>query len=154
MDDYRETIWGIRPKDRGWFQLFTLAGGTAGSIILTLLELDSLPGAASTSEAARNIIVGIGASFVASGFIAWGLMQIKEIPMLIADWLRGVNERRRERWVELGRQLGREEGREEALREIYGPGYSDSQEGNRPQPPDADNANDADGDNANSRPGQ
>ena len=67
MDEYRETIWGIRSKDRGWFQLLTLMGGTAGSVILTLLELDPLAADAPPNEVARNIVLGIGASFVASG---------------------------------------------------------------------------------------
>ena len=94
MDDYRETIWGIRPEDRGWFQLITLIGGTAGSVILTWLELDALSIGAPVSEAARNIALGIGASFVASGFIAWGLMQTKEIPMLMADWIRETDQKK------------------------------------------------------------
>ena len=153
MDDYRETIWGIRPKDRGWFQLLTLIGGTAGSVILTLLELGSLSYSAPVSEVARNIALGIGASFVASGFIAWGLMHAKEIPMLIADWIRDATERRRARWREEGREEGLEEGRrqgrEEALREIYGADYSDSREGGHSQPPDEDNDNRTEGNNAN-----
>ena len=173
MDEYRETIWGIRPKDRGWFQLLTLTGGTAGSIILTLLELDSLSAGAPVSEAARNIALGIGASFVASGFIAWGVLQVKEVPVLIADWIRDATEKRRKRWREEGREegieegieqgreegrkegieQGRKEGREETLREIYGPDYLDYQEGSRPQPPDADNVNGGDGnDVSNGRP--
>ena len=70
MDDYRESIWGISPRDRVWFQILTLLGGTAGSVILTLLELDTLSSGTPASEVARNIALGIGASFVASGFIA------------------------------------------------------------------------------------
>ena len=136
MDDYRETIWGIRPEDRGWFQLLTLIGGTSGSIILTWLELDSLSAGAPVSEAARNIALGIGASFVASGFIAWGLMQAKEIPMLIADWIRDATERRRKRLLE--------QGRAEGIRLGYARGYEDAQEGKPPQPPDTDNANGSD----------
>ena len=144
MDDYRETIWGIRPRDRGLFQLLTLIGGVSGSIMLTLLELDSLSAGAMPSEAARNITLGIGASFVASGFISWGLMQAKELPMLIADWIRDATEKRRARWRQEGLEEGRRQGREEVLREIYGSDYSDSQEGPRTQPPDADNASDPD----------
>ena len=37
MDDYLESIWSISSKDRGWFQLLTLTGGTVGSVILTRL---------------------------------------------------------------------------------------------------------------------
>lgn len=145
MDDYRESIWGINPKDRRWFQLLTLLGGTTASVILTLLELDSLSVGTAPSEVGRNIVLGIGASFVASGFIAWGLLQAKELIMPIGDWIREATARRRERLLEEGRQRGLEEGRrqgrEEALREIYGPDYSGSQEGAHQQPPDSDNAN-------------
>ncbi len=85
MEDYRETLWGINPKDRVLFQSLTLLGGTAGSIILTLLELDSISAGAVPSEVARNVVLGIGASFIASGFITWGLLQAKELPMSIGD---------------------------------------------------------------------
>ena len=125
MDDYRENIWGIRPEDRRWFQLLTLAGGIAGSVILTLLELDSMSGdmGQGPSEVARNVVLGIGASFAASGFIAWGLLQIKELTMPIGDWIREANERRRERLRREGMQIG------------YKMGYADSQAGKPPSPP-------------------
>lgn len=126
MDDYRESIWGIRPEDRRWFQLFTLAGGIAGSVILTLLELGSMSGdmGPGPSEVARNVVLGIGASFAASGFIAWGLLQIKELMMPIGDWIREANERRRERWRREGMQIG------------YKMGYADRDAGKPPNPPD------------------
>ena len=121
MDDYRESIWGIRPEDRRWFQLLTLAGGIAGSVILTLLELGSMSGdmGPGPSEVARNVVLGIGASFAASGFIAWGLLQIKELMMPIGDWIREANERRRERW----------------RRESYLQGYADGRAGKPANPP-------------------
>ncbi len=137
-DGYRESIWGIDPKDRPWFQLLTMTGGIAGSVILTWLELDSLSNG-TPSEAARNIILGIGASFVASGFIAWGLLQAKEMTMYIADWFRAAAERRQQRRSE----------------EAYLRGYEDAQQGKPPRPPgsqwggsrkppDVDNANGTD----------
>jgi hypothetical protein len=126
MDDYRETIWGIDPKDRQWFQLLTLIGGTAGSVILTQLEVSH--GSATPNQEARNIILGIGASFVASGFIAWGLLQAKELIMAIADWIRDATARRRERLIQQGIQQGRQEG--------YAQGYADAQQGKPKQPPD------------------
>ncbi len=153
MDEYRETIWGIRSKDRGWFQLLTLMGGTAGSVILTLLELDPLAADAPPNEVARNIVLGIGASFVASGFISWGLLQAKEMAMSIADWIRDATERRRERWRQEGReegiQVGRREGIQEGREEGYSLGYSDSQEGKPPQPPAEDNIKSEDDENGN-----
>ncbi len=121
MDGYRETIWGIDPRDRRWFQLLTLIGGTAGSIILTQLELSQ--GDTAASQAARNIVLGIGASFVASGFIAWALLQAKDLIMAIADWIRDATARRRKILIEQGRQEG------------YEQGYADAQQGKPKQPP-------------------
>ena len=139
--DSRETIWGIDPKDRAWFQLLTLIGGVAGSVILTTLELASTPPDAASGEIARNVVLGIGASFVASGFIAWGLLQAKELIMSIAKWINDATERRRKRLREEGRREGYSdgvrEGYSEGVGEGYSMGYSDAQEGNPPQPPGA-----------------
>ena len=122
MDEYRESIWGIRPRDRRWFQLITLLGGAAGSVILTLLEPDSLSSGTPSNEVARNIALGIGASFVASGFIAWGLLQGKELVMSLGDWFREANARREQR---------------RRVREYlkgYEKGYEDAREGKPPRP--------------------
>jgi CBS domain containing-hemolysin-like protein len=127
MDDYRETIWGIDPKDRQWFQLLTLIGGTAGSVILTQLEVSH--GSVAPNQAARNILLGIGASFVASGFIAWGLLQAKELIMAIADWIRQDTARRRERQERLIQQ---------AIQQGYEQGYADAQQGKPKHPPGDD----------------
>ena len=113
-DPNRETIWGISPKDRQWFQLLTLIGGVAGSIVLTRLEIAYGSDGATPNEMARNILLGIGASFVAAGFIAWGLLQAKELIMAIADWIREATERRRKRLREEGRREGYERGYEDA----------------------------------------
>ena len=32
MQQFRETIWGIHPKDRRWFQFLTLLGGRQGRL--------------------------------------------------------------------------------------------------------------------------
>ena len=127
MDDYRETIWGIDPKDRQWFQLLTLIGGTAGSVILTQLEVSH--GSVAPNQASRNILLGIGASFVASGFIAWGLLQAKELIMAIADWIRQDTARRRERQERLIQQ---------AIQQGYEQGYADAQQGKPKHPPGDD----------------
>ena len=151
-DGYRESIWGIDPKESPWFQLLTLTGGIAGSVILTWLELNYRSGDATLSEVAQNIVLGISASFIAAGFIVWGILQAKDLAMPAGDVLRGFVERRREKWRkellaaqqdarEEGRQEGLRQGREEVLREIYGPDYSGSQEGTHHQPPDSDSAN-------------
>ena len=142
MDDYRETIWGIDPKDRQWFQLLTLIGGTAGSVMwnsrvrhveqpgpscgtagsVILTQLEVSHGSAAPNQAALNITLGIGASFVASGFIAWGLLQAKELIMAIADWIREATARRRERLIQ----------------QAYEQGYADAQQGKPKRPPGDD----------------
>jgi hypothetical protein len=142
MDDHRETIWGIDPKDRQWFQLLTLIGGAAGSVTLAYLELAYGSTSAAPNEVARNILLGIGASFVASGFIAWELLQIKELTMAIADWIRKRTERdlerRRQEARREGLQEGRQDGLREGLREGYEQGYADAQAGKPKQPPGDD----------------
>ena len=164
MDDYRETLWGIRPEDRKWFQIFTVVGGITGSVILALLELDSPPVGAAPAETARNIVLSIGASFVASGFVTWGSLQAREIMSSFAAWIRDNTKKRQERLLEQGREEGREEGRgegreegvaegiligrEQILREIYGEDYAGSQE---EHPPQSDDADDLDGMNGNVR---
>ena len=83
---------------------------------------------------ARNILLGIGASFVASGFIAWGVLQIKELIMAIADWIRASTARRRERWEREARERleselrearakGIQEGRKQGIQEGRREGY-------------------------------
>ena len=154
MDEYRETIWGIRPDDRKWFESFTLAGGTAGSIVLTVLELNSVAAGTTQAETARNIALGIGTSFVASGFIVWGLLQVKDYMSSLGNWIRANTKKREDRLLERGREegieqgieQGRRQGREETLREIYGPDYVDPQ-GDKPA--QSDDADDSNGKNGN-----
>ena len=134
-DDDRETIWGINRKDRRLFQALTLTGGNAGSIAVTVLQLKYRSPDDTPDTIALNIILGIGASFVASGFIAWDLVQIKEVGMAVADWIRDRNARNRERWRAEGRAEGRDEGRAEGRGEGYYIGYSDAQEGIPQRPP-------------------
>lgn len=138
----REDMWGIQRQDRRWFQLLTLIGGIAGSIGLTWLELAYGTDSGAPNTATRNIILGIGASFIAAGFVAWGLLHTKELIMAIADWIREATERRRQRvhdearreGLREGREQGREQGyaqgRADGLTEGYDLGYDDSKKGN------------------------
>ena len=138
MDDHRETIWGIDPKYRQWFQLLTLIGGAAGSVILAQLELAYGSASAAPNEVARNILLGIGASFVASGFIAWSLLQTKELIMAIADWIRKRTEKDLERRRQAARREGLREGRLEGRLEGYELGYADARSGRPKEPPGDD----------------
>ena len=113
--DDREDMWGIKRHDRRWFQIMTLVGGAAGSVALTWLEV--VYGSAGTAPnlLMRNIFLGIGASFIAAGFTSWALLHFKESLMAFADWIREATERRRQRFIEQGRQIGREEMKQEIL---------------------------------------
>ncbi len=121
----RETIWGINRKDRRWFQLMTLLGGTGGSATLIWLTLRYRVAADTPDEVGLSILVAIGASFVTAGFVAWSLLQVKEIVMPIGDWIREANERRRQRIREEALAEGRKEGRKEG----YQIGYADGSRG-------------------------
>ena len=133
MYDSRETIWGIDPKDRIWFQLLTLIGGIAGSIIMIRLEL--IYGSGAPNETARNLLLGMTASFISSGFLAWGILQIKEVIMAIADLIRARADRIRQRIREEAIQQGLQEGLRLGRKEGYQLGYRDAQEGKPNKPP-------------------
>ena len=142
-DDERETFWGINRKDRRWFQVMTLVGGTTGSVVLTVLQLKYRTPEDAPDILSLNILLGIGTSFAAAGFISWDILQIKEVIMAIADWIRERTARNREKFraevmqegFELGRAEGRTEGRTEGRAEGYHLGYDDGRQGNPPQPP-------------------
>ena len=71
MDDYRETMWGISPSDRKWFQVLTLVDGISGSVLLTIMEFTHRSAGVMPNQVVLSILLGVGASFVASGFVAW-----------------------------------------------------------------------------------
>ena len=125
----REAIWGINANDRRWFQALTLLGGNVGSIAVIVLVLKHRSGEQTADALALNLLLSIGASFVAAGFAAWSLVQIKELTMAIADWIREATEKRRQRILEQGRAEGRDEGRDEGRAEGYREGYDDAQQG-------------------------
>ena len=50
---------------------------------------------AAPNAVARNILLSVGASFVAAGFVSWAILQAKELTMAIADWIREATERRK-----------------------------------------------------------
>ena len=107
----RETIWGINRKDRPWFQLLTLLGGLAGAVTLTMLELEYRLPNATPNTTGLNIVLGIGGSFVAAGFIAWGLLQIKELAMSIANWINDRRARNRAKLIAQGYDQGYDDAR-------------------------------------------
>ena len=80
---------------------------------------------------AFSILLAIGASFVAAGFVAWSLLQMKEIAMPIGDWIREANERRRQRI----RAEAIAEGMAEGIAQGYRRGYEDAVQGKPPEVP-------------------
>ena len=123
----REDMWGIPRRDRRWFQLLTLIGGTAGSISLTWLELAYGWDSSAPNSPIRNIILGVGGSFIAAGFVSWGLLHTKEMLMAIADWIREATEKRRRRI--------RAEGITQGITQGYRRGYEDAIQGKPPEVP-------------------
>ena len=141
--DERDNLWGIDSNDRRWFQALTLAGGTIASIIMAFLEIEYRAGDATPNTVARNILLSIGASFVAAGFVSWAILQAKELTMAIADWIRDANEKRKQQLRDEGRsqgliegiRQGRSEGLIEGRGEGYLMGYEDATEGKPLRPP-------------------
>jgi len=84
----------------------TLAGGVIASIIMAFLEIEYRADDAAPNTVARNILLSIGASFVAAGFVSWAILQAKELTMAIADWIREATERRRQRLRDEGYDMG------------------------------------------------
>ena len=121
--DDRDNLWGIDSSDRRWFQALTLAGGVIASIIMAFLEIEYRASDATPNVVGRNILLSIGASFVAAGFVSWAILQAKELTMAIADWIRDANEKRKRELVA------------EARLEAYNMGYDDRDKGKPRQPP-------------------
>ena len=141
--DERDNLWGIDSNDRRWFQALTLAGGVIASIMMAFLEIEYRADDAAPNTVARNILLSIGASFVAAGFVSWAILQAKELTMAIADWIREATEKRKQ-------QL-RDEGRVDGLSRGYMMGYEDRDKGKPPQPPTNGANPNGNGDNGASR---
>ena len=127
--DERDNLWGIDSNDRRWFQALTLAGGVIASIMMAFLEIEYRAVDATPNTVARNILLSIGASFVAAGFVSWAILQAKELTMAIADWIRDANEKRKRELVAEALERGRREGRIEGRGEGYDMGYDDRDQG-------------------------
>ena len=150
--DERDNLWGIDSNDRRWFQALTLAGGVIASIMMAFLEIEYRADDAAPNTVARNILLSIGASFVAAGFVSWAILQAKELTMAIADWIRDANEKRKRELVaealERGRNEGLIKGRIEGRGEGYDMGYDDGAEGKpRRRPPTNGTSPNGNGDN-------
>ena len=125
---------------------------------------------AAPNAVARNILLSVGASFVAAGFVSWAILRAKELTlsysargyrwrailrakeltMAIADWMREAPERRRERIIaevvqsDEYRQVY-DEGFRQGLVEGYLMGYEDRDKGKPRRPPSSRADRDGDG---------
>ena len=157
--DERDNLWGIDSNDRRWFQALTLAGGVIASIMMAFLEIEYRAGDATPNTVARNILLSIGASFVAAGFVSWAILQAKELTMAIADWIRDANEKRKQQLRDEGHsqgliegiRQGRSEGLIEGRGEGYDMGYDDRDQGKPRRPPTNGTSPNGNGDNGELR---
>ena len=139
--DERDNLWGIDSNDRRWFQALTLAGGVIASIMMAFLEIEYRASDAAPNTVARNILLSIGASFVAAGFVSWAILQAKELTMAIADWIRDANEKRRQRLRDEGHSQGLIEGIRQGRGEGYDMGYDDRDQGKPRRRPSTNGTN-------------
>ena len=112
QDQGFQTIWGIKPKDRFWFSLITITGGTAGAaavIVLTITEMDK----PKPKEILTDTFTGITAAYTTAGFVALVVINVKETILSIAERIRDNNKKNRMITKEEGRQEGLKQGRQE-----------------------------------------
>ena len=116
QDQGFQTIWGIKPKDRFWFSLITITGGTAGAaaiIVLKIIELGTSD--QGFSETLKDTFTGITAAYTTAGFAALVVINIKETILSIAERIRDNNKKNRMITKEEGRQEGLKQGREQTI---------------------------------------
>ena len=98
-DDPRETLWGIKPEDRPWFQTLTIVGGTVVAIVNTLDRLNGGPGPAPEDPLLYRIATDIVTGYLAAGLITWTLLYVKEVIVTLADVIRRKAQEREDRRV-------------------------------------------------------
>ena len=115
--DRIQTIWGINQADRNLFITMTVASGAALASAFAALAITQHPPEQTEADMMFRLIVGIPASFTATGTGSWAILNAKEVIMSIADSIRERTARRRKAVRDAGREEGRQEGRQ-AMREI------------------------------------
>ena len=109
--------------------------------MMAFLEIEYRADDAAPNTVARNILLSIGASFVAAGFVSWAILQAKELTMAIADWIREATERRRQRLRDEGHSQGLIEGIRQGRGEGYDMGYDDRDQGKPRRRPSTNGTN-------------
>jgi hypothetical protein len=98
-EDPRETLWGIKPADRPWFQTLTIVGGTAVAIINTVERLNGAPSATAEDPLLYRIATDIVTGYIAAGLTTWTLLYAKEVIVTLADVIRRKAQEREDRRV-------------------------------------------------------
>ena len=98
-EDTRETLRGIKPADRPWFQTLTIVGGTVVATINTLERLNGSPGPASEDPLLYRIATDIVTGYIAAGLTTWAVLYCKEVIVTLADVIRRKTQEREDRRV-------------------------------------------------------
>ena len=116
--DRIQTIWGINQADRNLFITMTVASGAALASAFAALAITQHPPEQTEADMMFRLIVGIPASFTATGTGSWAILNAKEVIMSIADSIRERTAKRRKAVRDEGREEGHREGRAAAMQEI------------------------------------
>ena len=115
--DRIQTIWGINRDDRILFITMTVVSGTALASAFAALTIAQRPPEQTEADLLFRLIIGIPASFTATGIASWAILNAREVIVFIGNSLRERTAKRRKALRDEGREEGREEGRREARQE-------------------------------------
>ncbi len=98
-EDARETLWGIKPADRPWFQTLTIVGGTIVALINTVDRVNGASGATADDPLLYRIGTDIVTGYLAAGLTTWTILYVKEVIVTLADVIRRKAQEREDRRV-------------------------------------------------------
>lgn len=126
--DRIQTIWGINRDDRILFITMTVVSGTALASAFAALTIMQRPPEQTEADLLFRLIVGIPASFTATGIVSWAILNAREVIVFIGNSLRERTAKRRKALRDEGREEGRQEGREEGRREARQEGREEARQ--------------------------
>ena len=115
--DRIQTIWGIDRADRILFITMTVVSGTALASAFAALTIAQRPPEQTEADLLFRLIIGIPASFTATGIVSWAILNAREVIVFIGNSLRERTAKRRKALRDEGREEGRQEARQ-AMQEI------------------------------------
>ena len=113
--DRIQTIWGINQADRNLFITMTVVSGTALASAFTALTIAQRPPEQTEADLLFRLILGIPASFTATGIVSWAILNAREVIVFIGNSLRERTARRRKALRDEGREEGLQAGLQEGL---------------------------------------